>query len=392
MRRTLAILLSCLLLTAGVGHAEFIFTDETEAQAAQTEAQTSGSAEAGLVFESVDSGDVPAAEGVEILITAAGDVTIGGNMRKNPSSNMYTKIMDKNEGDLSYFFANVQEYFGQDDMTIVNFEGTLTESTSHKDNKFCFRAPAEHVKMLTLGSVEAVAFENNHVMDFLQKGYEDTVAAFDSEGIVYSAEDSMGVYEVKGVSIAMLAYQTFDGAYPRLTEKVPQDVAAAKAAHDIVIVSYHWGAEEEFQPNINQVNLGRLTIDSGADLVLGHHSHRINPIEAYNGKYIVYSLANCSFSGNTKPSNMDTFLYQQKFTVANGTTTAGDFRIIPCSISSISGESGAVSAENDLVVTPFAPGSEAAQRVIDTMLKNSKYYDNGKALEYAVKSYPTEWP
>lgn len=388
------VFLVCLLMITGTCSAEFIFTDAT----ASGEESASGAGDAGEDVESggfIFSSNVPADdteaaveeddEGVEILITAAGDVTLGGNMRKNPKSTMYTKIVDAIEGDMSYFFANVLEYFANDDLTIVNFEGTLTNATSHRDHEFCFRAPPEHVEMLTLGSVEAVAFENNHVMDFYEEGYNDTIRMFDDRGIVYASEASMGVYVTKGVSIAMLAYQTFNSQYPRLLEEMPEDVAFAKAHYDIVIVSYHWGDEGKFEPNDNQIKLGRATIDAGADLVLGHHSHRINPIEEYNGKYIVYSLANCSFSGNTRPSNMDTFLFQQKFQVKDGEVTVGDFRIIPCSISSATGLEGKVTGVNDLAVTPFEEGSAAAQRVIDTMLENS-----GK-LEYAVKDYPTQW-
>ena len=324
----------------------------------------------------------------EILISAVGDVTLGGNMKGNPSSNIYTKALSAHDGDLSYFFANVAEIFAADDLTLVNFEGVLTNSTTvpgnKQENEFLFRAPPEHVEVLTSGSVEAVALENNHVMDFLEAGYADTVAALESQGIVYASEEHMGVYEVGGARIALLAYQTFDD-YPRLFEKVPQDVAAAKAEYDLVIVSFHWGAEKDYAPNENQVKLARSTVDAGADLVLGHHSHRVNPIERYKGVYIVYSLGNCSFSGNTQPDDMDTFLFQQKFQLQNGELTRGAFRIIPCSISSVTAASGQRSGKNDLAVTPFAPESEAAQRVIDTMLSN----DGG--LEYAVAHYPTEW-
>lgn len=373
MRKNLAILLLALLLS-GQARAEFNFIDPQ----APTESGT----------QLIDGVKAPSPEesAVEILLTAAGDVTIGGNMLNNPKSNMYTKIVDGADGDLSCFFANVYDIFSRDDITLVNFEGTLTNETKARGgNEFRFRAPPDHVQALTLGSVEAVALENNHVLDFGDVGYADTVQALTDACIAYASEASMGVYEVKGVSIALLAYQTFDGAYDRIYARMPGDIEAAKAEHDIVIVSYHWGTESEFAPNQRQIPLGRATIDAGADLVLGHHSHRIQPIEFYNGKYIVYSLANCVFSGNTRPSNMDTFLFQLKFLVEDGEIAIGDFRIIPCSISSISGASGAVSAENDLQVTPFEPGSAAERRVIETMLENSG------GLEYAVTEYPTQW-
>lgn len=373
MRRLVPLLMICFVLLGGVALAGMILTDEpyvperTEDLAPTPEAQA------------------PQAEGVEILITAAGDVTLGGNMRGNPKSNIYTKALDAHDGDLSYYFANVQEFFAGDDMTIVNFEGTLTTETNHKNNEFCFRAPPGHIEVLALGSIEAVAFENNHAMDFGQAGYDDTIRAFENAGIAYATESHMGVYEVKGVTIGMLAYQLFGDQYARLHEQVPKDIAAAKETCDIVIVSYHWGNELDFKPHDKQVKLGRATIDAGADLVLGHHSHRINPIEKYNGKYIVYSLANCSFSGNSQPNNMDTFLFQQKFIVKGDSVLPGAFRIIPCSISSVSGLSGKVSAENDFAVTPFEAGSEAANRVIQRML------DEGKNLQHAVTEYPTEW-
>lgn len=323
---------------------------------------------------------------VEIIITAAGDVTLGGNMKDNPSSTIYTRAVDAHDGDLSFLFENVRELFAADDMTLVNFEGTLTDNTKReKNNSFHFRAPPSHLEALTLANIEAVAFENNHTMDFGQQGWDDTVRAFDENGIVYSSIDHPGVYRVKGVSIAMLSYQTFDGAYPMLMERVPQDIAAARAEHDIVIVSFHWGIEGDFHPNDNQIMLGRATIDAGADLVLGHHSHRVNPIERYNGKYIVYSLANCSFSGNIQPDNMDTFLFQQKFIVENGNATSGDFRIIPASISSNTGKSGKASDINDFIVTPFPEGSPGITRLMKRLA------DEGRALQYAVPEYPTEW-
>ncbi len=327
-----------------------------------------------------------AGEAVEITITALGDVTLGGNRLGETKSTMYTKVLESVGGDLSHFFANVQEYFANDDLTLVNFEGTLTNQTKHNNNEFCFRVPPEDVAVLTLGSVEAVALENNHVMDYLEQGYKDTAETLSNAGIAYASEDHPGLYTVKGITIGMLAYQTFDNQYPRLAEKMPQDIAMLRPYCDIIIVSYHWGNEKDYAPTTRQVELGRATIDAGADLVLGHHSHRINPIELYNGKYIVYSLGNGSFSGNSKPSDMDTFLFQQKFIVRDGVAESGPFRIIPASISSVTGKSGDVTGTNDLATTPFAPDSKGTKRVIKTLL------DNGKKLKYAVPEYPTTWP
>lgn len=314
---------------------------------------------------------------VLITISAGGDTTFGGDVR-NSRVSLFDQELRKNEGDLSFVTRNVRELLEEDDLTIVNFETTLTTAPVYKkNNQFVFSAPQEYVDILTAGSIEAVAFENNHMMDHGQTGVEDTRQALTDAGIVWSSEDYPGRVEINGVRITMLAYQTFNGHYPRLFDKVPQDIAQVRANSDIVIVSYHWGAEKDYAPNANQQKLGRLTIDAGADLVLGHHSHRINPIEYYNGKYIVYSLANFSFAGNNKPSDMSSFIFQVRFAVKDGVSNTQAFRIVPMRISS-------KTDYNDFIPTPFTD-----QRLIDNVINVLK--SNGKNLQYAVEHYPTDW-
>ena len=175
----------------------------------------------------------------------------------------------------------------------------------------------------------------------------------------------------------MLSYQTFNRLYPKLFDQVPKDVQAAKAKYPIVIVSFHWGEEKDYWPNENQQKLGKLTIDAGADLVLGHHSHRINPIEEYKGKYIVYSLGNCSFAGNSKPSDMSTFLFQIRFKVKDNTAETFGFRIIPCRISSRTDY-------NDFAITPYDQEFNI-DSLINTLM------ENGKHIENPVSKYPLEF-
>lgn len=314
---------------------------------------------------------------IQITITAGGDMTIGGDVRKRGDS-LFDKELKKQGGDLNFLTRNVREILEGDDMTIVNFEGTLTTAPVYKTkNDFVFSAPPEYVSILREGSIEAVALQNNHVMDHGETGLNETKAVLNEAGIVWSDAKNMGIYEVHGVSIAMLSYQQYREMVEELLVRVPNDVAKAKAEHDIVIVSFHWGEELDYKPNANQVRLGRLTVDAGADLVLGHHSHRINPIEEYKGKYIVYSLGNFSFSGNNKPSDMSTFLFQIRFNVTESGTQTDSFRIIPSRISS-------KTDYNDFAPTPFTD-----QRLIDNVINMLK--NNGKNLEYAVREYPVDW-
>ncbi len=102
------------------------------------------------------------------------------------------------------------------------------------------------------------------------------------------------------------------------------------------------------------MTLGRLAIDEGADLVCGHHPHVLQGIETYKGKNIVYSLGNFCFGGNSSPSDMDTMIFQQTFTItSNGVQADNVTNIIPCSISSADGY-------NNYQPTP-ATGDEATR-------------------------------
>lgn len=313
---------------------------------------------------------------VQITISAGGDLTFGDDVRK--SKKIFERELKRQNGDLSFVARNIRSILEKDDMTIVNFETTLTSAPVYKkNNDFVFSAPPEYVEILHHLSIEAVTFENNHALDHGEAGIEETQKALTDAGITWSTETNPAVYETKGVRIGLLAYQTFDGNYPRLKEKVPMDIAAMRQSSDIVIVSFHWGAELDYAPNKNQQELGRLTIDAGADLVLGHHSHRINPIEEYNGKYIVYSLANFSFSGNEKPSDMSSFIFQIRFNVKDGQSKIQGFRIIPMRISS-------KTDYNDFIPTPYTD-----QRLIDNV--TNLLLTNSKKLPNAVIYYPLDW-
>ena len=339
-------------------------------------------------YERADGSDWRVQEDGSVIVTisATGDVTIGGDTRKSGKS-IFDKQLEKEPSGLSFPMENVADFFAADDMTIVNFEGTLTTTKSATSNTYSFAAPPEYVQVLTSGNIEAVSLENNHIMDHGETGYADTCQTLENNGIVYSGHLGSAIYTTDtGVSIGMLSYQTFNGNYPVIYNAIEGDIAALRSAGcQLVIVSYHWGEEKDYLPNERQVPLGRATIDAGADLVIGHHSHRINPIEEYNGKYICYSLGNFSFAGNIKPDDMDTFIFQQRFRVyPDGRVDNEGFRIVPCSISS-------QESVNDFKPTPKE--GEAAQAVVDRLLelgaKLEKTYKSTGVT--AVESYPTQW-
>ena len=319
-----------------------------------------------------------------ITITGTGDFTVGGDSRK--STNIWDTELKKHNGDYQFAMKNIRDVLLADDLTIVNFEGTLTESTyipsSKKNNEFLFSAPPEYVSMLTENGVEAVSLENNHVLDHGQDAYIETQTHLSNAGVVWSGDGQLGVIDVKGIQIAMLSYLCID-RYDQLWNTVPAEIAAAKEMYPLVIVSFHWGTELKYYPTDNQIKMGRLAVDSGADLVLGHHSHRIQPIEQYKGVYICYSLGNFCFAGNSKPSDMTSYLFQTRFRVREGENgqeiTNEGFIIIPIRISSRTDK-------NDFIPTVLTKES-----TIDSILNTLK--ENGrKHSDYAVSEYPLAWP
>ena len=288
---------------------------------------------------------------VSLTVSVVGDCTLGTdeNFDYDTSLNAYYE----NYG-ADYFFSNVKSIFSADDLTIANFEGTLTDSEDREDKEYAFKAPAEYAGILTSGSVEAVNTANNHSHDYGNQGYEDTISALDSAGILNFGYDKTLVTEVKGIKVGLVGIYELKDHLER-KEQLKQNIAKVKAeGAQITIVIFHWGNEKEEVPDSNQTTLAHLAIDEGADLVCGHHPHVLQGIEEYKGKNIVYSLGNFCFGGNQYPSDMDTMIFQQTFTVdQNGVKADNVTNLIPCSVSSDSDY-------NNYQPTP-AEGDEAAR-------------------------------
>jgi poly-gamma-glutamate capsule biosynthesis protein CapA/YwtB (metallophosphatase superfamily) len=284
-----------------------------------------------------------------ITLSAAGDVTLGRDENYG-YINSFDDVAKRNG--IRFFSKNIEPIFKNDDFTTVNLETTLTTSTRKANKKFRFRGHPSYAKILTFAGIEAVNLANNHTYDYLQKGYEDTIASLKREGIGYFDEKHPLLTMVKGVKIGVVGYKGWvDNSQVR--KQILNDIRSLrKKGAKIVLVHFHWGEERSYIPNKTQKSLGRFAIDSGADLVVGHHPHVIQGIEEYKGKFIVYSLGNFMFGGNKNPTDKDTFIFQQTFYVQNGKLTARkEIRIIPCRISS-------VTTRNNYQPTPLK-GSEA---------------------------------
>lgn len=271
---------------------------------------------------------------VSFTISAVGDCTFGTDENFAYEGSMPAKYDEV--GDFNYFFENVKSVFEEDDLTIVNFEGTLTDSTTREDKQFAFKADKSYAEILTDGFVEAANLANNHSKDYGEQSYNDTMDALDEAGITNFGYDRVEIKKVKGIKVGLVGtYVLADGLGVKDSmEKNIQDLKDEGA--QVIIASFHWGEEKAEYPNDVQVELAHAAIDAGADLVLGHHPHVLQGIEQYKGKNIVYSLGNFCFGGNMYPSDMDTMIFQQTFTLKGGKLQEDNVtNIIPCSISSV---------------------------------------------------------
>ena len=326
--------------------------------------------------QNTDSSNATVSSPVSLTLSVVGDCTLGTDetFDYDTSLNAYYE----NYG-ADYFLQNVKDIFSTDDLTIANFEGTLTDSDEREDKTFAFKAPASYASILTGGSVEAVNTANNHSHDYGEQSFDDTLAALDDAGIVHFGYDETAVMDVKGIKVGLVGiYELYD--HLEREQQLKDNIAKVKAdGAQLIVVIFHWGNETETVPDSNQTTLGRIAIDEGADLVCGHHPHVLQGIETYKGRNIVYSLGNFCFGGNSSPSDMDTMIYQQTFTIdADGVKKDNVTNIIPCSISS-----AAYDGYNNYQPTP-TEGDEAT-RILGKINERSSWISTAEGSTFTAK-------
>ena len=367
-----------ILILAGIrGCSNYIGSRQAAAKkTVSMNASKDNSQKASSDSQNTDSSNATVSSPVSLTLSVVGDCTLGTDetFDYDTSLNAYYE----NYG-ADYFLQNVKDIFSADDLTIANFEGTLTDSDEREDKTFAFKAPASYASILTGGSVEAVNTANNHSHDYGEQSFDDTLAALDDAGIVHFGYDETAVMDVKGIKVGLVGiYELYD--HLEREQQLKDNIAKVKAdGAQLIVVIFHWGNETETVPDSNQTTLGRIAIDEGADLVCGHHPHVLQGIETYKGRNIVYSLGNFCFGGNSSPSDMDTMIYQQTFTIdADGVKKDNVTNIIPCSISS-----AAYDGYNNYQPTP-AEGDETT-RILGKINERSSWISTAEGSTFTAK-------
>ena len=293
------------------------------------------------------------------VLSFAGDCTFGDSYNWGDYSGTFTKVVKDNYG---YPLSNVKDFFQNDDYSLVNLECALTESDPTeeemeelKEHTYRFRGPAEYAQILVEGGVEFGSCANNHSRDYGKQGLLDTWDALEKAEIDYASFGKSCVTTTEsGLTLGIFA--VFFNTTKQSVENTVKYLKNNGA--EIIIMSIHWGDEGTYFPIPMQEDLGHMAIDAGVDIVFGHHSHTLMPVEAYHGGIIYYSLGNFSFGGNRNPADKDTAILQQQICRwEDGSVTLGDLTVIPCRVSTVDNW-------NDFRPTPYKPEDPGYDRVI----------------------------
>jgi len=240
---------------------------------------------------------------LRLSIAAVGDMMLGTDFPENHLP----------DDDGVSFLAAVTPSLTAADVTFGNLEGVLvdggTPAKKCKNPSACylFRSPTRYAEHFRAAGFDVLSLANNHARDFGEEGRTATMQALDAASIHHSGrEGDFASIEVNGLTVAILAYAVTKESNMMLDYELAEKTLASFAAeHDIVVVSFHGGAEgvdvtnlpfaeEEYygEPRGDVVVFARRMVDAGADLVIGHGPHVVRAAERYKDRLIAYSLGN----------------------------------------------------------------------------------------------------
>lgn len=295
-------------------------------------------------------------------MTFAGDCSFGA-INGFQGSRYFPEVYLASQS-ISYPFDRVKAIFEADDLTVVNFEGTLTTASAEADKQWHFKGAPSFAAILPAASVEVALLTNNHAGDYLEAGYADTVHALRAQGVELVEESAPFVTTIRGVRVVIIGDCAVVGEDTPHTDGVAERVLTQiqqwKTPDTIVIVDLHWGAEYTEVPTAWQQTSAHAFIDAGADLVIGQHPHILQGIESYRGRSIVYSLGNFAFGGNCLAKYPETMLFDVVFRVDADGVSIESSNIIPCRTTSSTERNSAGVLWNNFQPEPLS-GFEAEQ-------------------------------
>jgi len=267
-----------------------------------------------------------------VRITFLGDCTLGGEEKTRTAGRGFFRTIEKNG--YGWPFRNLTALTAEDDLTVANLEGVLTDRELAKVTKgYNFIGPTAYTEILKTGSVECVTLANNHSHDYDTAGYEDTKKALEAAGVAYFSTEDMAVWRNgEGLTIGFLGVNgSLSGGRSRQYRENAEALRAMGCA--AVITVMHAGTEYDPKPDGYQRQIVSQALRCGTDLIIGHHPHIVQGYEIRDGVPVVYSLGNCSFGGNGNPRDHDALAAQADFSFEEGELTGITLHFYPISVS-----------------------------------------------------------
>lgn len=257
-------------------------------------------------------------EVLPVTLTFVGDIMMTRGVESSLNKNF--------KGDFSELFKNTA-YLKESDITFGNLEGAVANGGRNVGSRFSFRMKPVSLMALRGAGFDIVSFANNHVGDYSTTAFIETLENLATNSILYTGAGknyteviTPAIINVRDIKIGFLATSDVGPNWLKATDqstgltaqagillasdpKLSEVIKNAKTKVDILVVSYHWG--NEYSPtNARQIKLAHSAIDSGADIVVGHHPHVMQRVEIYKDKPIFYSLGNFIFDQYFSPHTM----------------------------------------------------------------------------------------
>lgn len=238
-------------------------------------------------------------------------------------------IKNFGDSDFRFPFLRIAEKLQEYDFLFGNLEGPVSDKGENLGSAYSFRMEPKAIDGLKFAGFDILSVANNHIGDWGEEAMKDAFSHLKEAGILYvgGGFDKEEAYkprivDIKGTKIAFLGFSQFGKNYLEAgglnqvglafayEDEIEKRTREAKEKSDIIVVSFHWGDEYQKEPNDYQKRIGRLAVEAGADLVIGHHPHVIQPVEKYQDSYIAYSLGNFVFDQNFSEETMEGLLLE----------------------------------------------------------------------------------
>jgi poly-gamma-glutamate capsule biosynthesis protein CapA/YwtB (metallophosphatase superfamily) len=260
----------------------------------------------------------------EVSIAFVGDIMLGRTLAGR---------IDRGEGDT--IFASVEPVLQSADLAVGNLECALGEGGVKAAKAYTFLAPPKAASLLHGAGFDLLSLANNHSLDFGPDVFRQTGELLGENGIRFVGGGANSTqahapvrFEIGGLRMAFLAYVDVASEYlskfdtrswsagpatPGIAwaddEEIKKDLQALNGNADVVIVLFHYGTEAVVGPSPRQIQLSRLAVDYGADVIVGTHPHVVQAVEEYKDGLIFYSLGNFVFDGFEGNANQSAILW-----------------------------------------------------------------------------------